>query len=860
NGDTTVADFAIDGSSVVSMGSNVVTNVATPVAGTDAANMDYVDSVSSSGFTLIDDSAASATIAGGDTLTINGTANEVNVAVTTDSGTADGLTIGLPDNVVVAGTLGSGGLATLSSLAVTNNTDLTGTLDVTGTTDLGILGTSGLATLQSTVVTTSATIGTTLGVTGDTTLTGALTANGGTTTTTLTASGLTDLNGALEVAGTSDFTGVVTAVDIDSATLDATGNVTVGGTLGVTGNTTMNSNVTISGGVGETFTITNGVATTVYEIDTSNGNVSANGTMTIAGDADLNGATTMGDLTIDASSAISMGGNIVANVTDPVADQDAATKKYVDDTASAGWTLSDGSNTQVVSGGETFTIEGTDDEVDVVVSFEDTLTIGLPNDVTITNDLTVTAGTTTDTLSVTNATTLNSQVTMVGGSGESFIINDGAGTPAIKFSVDSLNGNTVVEGTLAVTGAVTAPAITASGLIDANAGVTATTVTVEDLDIAGVVYVGAGGVLTTEAGFGYNASTDTLTAVNMTAATALVSSGTLGVTGISTLAQTNATNITASGTLGVTGTSTLSTTNITGVATVTGSAAIDNITIDGNAIDVTAGTELVINELGNDVDFRIEGDTNANLVFVDAGTESVNIGVATPVTNVQFQVGGDNAVILSKGTTAQRPVVGVAGMLRYNTSNDNYEYFDGDTSSWAEFGVEFTVIASETFNGDTSTTAFTLGSTQTTASCIVSINGVVQLPVTAYGVSGTTLTFTEPPATGDVIEVREITTTTTMTSLNNGSSTAVVEALTGQGVVEITGDLLPSADVTYDLGSASKQWKDLHLDGTTIYLGGLLIKNDAGTFKFLEADGFTPAPVDLGTTLDPDIIVDGGTY
>ena len=99
-----------------------------------------------------------------------------------------------------------------------------------------------------------------------------------------------------------------------------------------------------------------------------------------------------------------------------------------------------------------------------------------------------------------------------------------------------------------------------------------------------------------------------------------------------------------------------------------------------------------------------------------------------------------------------------------------------------------------------------------------------------------------------------------MTSLNNGSSTAVVEALTGQGVVEITGDLLPSADVTYDLGSASKQWKDLHLDGTTIYLGGLLIKNDAGTFKFLQPNGIDPAPVDLGTTLDPDIIVDGGTY
>jgi hypothetical protein len=117
-------------------------------------------------------------------------------------------------------------------------------------------------------------------------------------------------------------------------------------------------------------------------------------------------------------------------------------------------------------------------------------------------------------------------------------------------------------------------------------------------------------------------------------------------------------------------------------------------------------------------------------------------------------------------------------MIRFNSTLDQFEFYD--SNSWTTAGSEFTVIASETFNGDNSTVAFTLASSQTTASCIVSINGVVQLPTTAYGVSGTTLTFTEAPLSGDVIEVREITTTSTITQLVATDVSSSVDAQTGQ--------------------------------------------------------------------------------
>jgi hypothetical protein len=48
----------------------------------------------------------------------------------------------------------------------------------------------------------------------------------------------------------------------------------------------------------------------------------------------------------------------------------------------------------------------------------------------------------------------------------------------------------------------------------------------------------------------------------------------------------------------------------------------------------------------------------------------------------------------------------------------------------------------------------------------------------------------------------------------------------------VGGNLIPSADITYDLGSTSKKWRDLYLSGTTIHLGDETISlNTAGNFE-----------------------------
>ena len=72
--------------------------------------------------------------------------------------------------------------------------------------------------------------------------------------------------------------------------------------------------------------------------------------------------------------------------------------------------------------------------------------------------------------------------------------------------------------------------------------------------------------------------------------------------------------------------------------------------VDGtNYLPLTGGTltgGLVINEDGGDNDTRIEGDTDPNLFFVDAGNNTVGIGTNTPDSNFKLHAISSNSVAL----------------------------------------------------------------------------------------------------------------------------------------------------------------------------------------------------------------------
>ena len=61
------------------------------------------------------------------------------------------------------------------------------------------------------------------------------------------------------------------------------------------------------------------------------------------------------------------------------------------------------------------------------------------------------------------------------------------------------------------------------------------------------------------------------------------------------------------------------------------------------------------------------------------------------------------------------------------------------------------------------------------------------------------------------------------------------------GNLEMTGHILPSADITYDLGSPTKQWKDVYVGPGSLYVNGK---------KVIEDDSDT---ITLGTDADQDL-------
>lgn len=89
---------------------------------------------------------------------------------------------------------------------------------------------------------------------------------------------------------------------------------------------------------------------------------------------------------------------------------------------------------------------------------------------------------------------------------------------------------------------------------------------------------------------------------------------------------------------------------------------------------------------------------------------------------------------------------------------------------------------------------------------------------------------------------------------------------------QITGDLIPSSDITFDLGSPTNRWNDLYLSGNTIDIGGSTISVDVnGNFEFKDSTG-NASPISLSTidttgdatiggnaTITGDLTVNGAT-
>jgi filamentous hemagglutinin len=379
----------------------------------------------------------------------------------------------------------------------------------------------------------------------------------------------------------------------------------------------------------------------------------------------------------------------------------------------------------------------------------------------------------------------------------------------------SATGDVLTSGNVSATGNVIGGNITTTGLMSASGNVYANYFIGNiqgNLAAPGantdVIFNDSGEASATD-GFTFDKTSNTVTVTGTINGGNLATSGTASATGdvtggnfytggvVSATGDITGANLYTSGvvsaTANITGANVSATGNVIGNVLITALGGIDSYT--GN---------IALNYSGELVNTSIL-DGNGNVVFfVDATTSTASFGNATQKVGSLVSFNAPTAITLPVGNTGQRPGTASTGQFRFNTTTNSLEVYDN--TSWTPVGVPaFTLITDQQFNGDGTTVTYTLSANATTAGTIVSINGVQQIPITAYAVSGTTLTFTEAPDVADLIDVRVLTTTTSVTSISNLSGNAVVSVSDTSATTTVTGDLTVTGNVNIGGNVATNQ-------------------------------------------------------
>lgn len=332
-------------------------------------------------------------------------------------------------------------------------------------------------------------------------------------------------------------------------------------------------------------------------------------------------------------------------------------------------------------------------------------------------------------------------------------INSNVANVALDVVGNIAGGNIAISGQANVTGNIAGGNLLTIGLISATGNLTSGNV--------GTGNVQAGNLLTT----GIVSATANVTAGN------ILTIGLISATGNLTSGNVNTVLVSASGNV-VAGNVVVGNILLPDIGNVTvGNVNINNLAEPSANSD--AATKLYVDsEIGNISNI-------GNLTVNNTTISSVNANL------VAF--GGTAGIIIPAGNIDQRPSPATTATIRFNTVNTTLEIYDG--TNWVSGTGDISVITNQTLNGDGSTTVFSLDQAATAESILVSINGVLQTPSVDYTTSQSPdqIAFTTAPAGGDVIQVRFISTTTTVAALYNGTSSINIPVSNGNATISVGG-------------------------------------------------------------------------
>jgi len=396
----------------------------------------------------------------------------------------------------------------------------------------------------------------------------------------------------------------------------------------------------------------------------------------ISGNLTVDGNTTLGDANTDTVTVTAQFASDLLPSTDNARDLGSTAKSwrtlYCDTSVLVG-NLSLAGNT----------LSSTDTNGNIVIAPNGTGDVQLDADTVRVGDsnanATITTNGTGDLILNTNAGTNSGSITIEDGvNGNIIIAPNGTGqvqitNAALDLTTIEVSNINAKDGTAAITIADSTGAVGISTAVTMSA--TTQNIALGTSQTTGTFTVGGASQTGTQT-FDQSTKTHTLnlgTGATESGLTKTINLGTAGVSGSTTaitVGSANGTTTTLNGTVtaATLNSTTIDTTNIevTNIKAKDGTAAIV-LTDSTGAVTVstalTANGGAVFNENGADVDFRVEGDTDANLLFVDASADAVGIGTNTPSRKLDVA-----------GTTYNSNEIG--GLRLNNTSAVANNFFD----------------------------------------------------------------------------------------------------------------------------------------------------------------------------------------